>query len=204
MAVSLQYTEDHRGQRADPWWSRRYQAKPAKDANGNGNADPVVTLPLYGRWHALTPRLSKQRDGTPVPDAASVPYAAPIFYDAMTSVPENWIPMIGVHVPGSTREIQLQRGALLRVLDGDPVKPPAKIEPATPSMRTGLDAATPQQYFIAEQEVPRAGTRMTRAFRRTRWRDGRTFVWLSMAKQTGRGEARSRLAFDQIENAPPR
>ena len=29
--------------------------------------DPLVTPPLYGRWHALTPRLHEDRDGTPVP-----------------------------------------------------------------------------------------------------------------------------------------
>jgi len=46
--------------------------------------------------------------------------------------------------------------------------------------------------------IPRAGTRVTRAFQRTRWRDGRTFVWVAMSRETGRGEDRSRLAFDQI------
>ncbi|MBV8759848.1 MAG: hypothetical protein JO257_21340, partial [Deltaproteobacteria bacterium] len=135
----------------------------------------------------------------PAPPAK--PYAAPIFYDAMTSVPENWIPLIAVHVAGSTREIQLQRGAMLRVLPGD-THAPVKIEPATPTMRGGLDIVPSKLRFIAEQEVPRAGTQVTRAFRRTRWRDGRTYVWLGMAKETGKGEARSRLAFDQIESSP--
>jgi hypothetical protein len=61
---------------------------------------------------------------------------------------------------------------------------------------------TPQPYYIAEQEVPRAGTRLVRAFQRTRWRNGATFVWLGTAKETGKGSARSALAFDQIENSP--
>ena len=30
--------------------------------------DPLITSPLYGRWHALTQRLLTNRDGTPVPD----------------------------------------------------------------------------------------------------------------------------------------
>ncbi|MFI6642523.1 hypothetical protein [Streptomyces sp. NPDC050504] len=30
--------------------------------------DPVITPPLYGRWHARTSRLLRERDGTPVPD----------------------------------------------------------------------------------------------------------------------------------------
>ncbi|RAY12576.1 hypothetical protein DPM19_23525 [Actinomadura craniellae] len=29
--------------------------------------DPVITPPLYGRWHALTSRLLSERDGTPIP-----------------------------------------------------------------------------------------------------------------------------------------
>jgi hypothetical protein len=31
---------------------------------GPGDPDPMVTPPLYGRWHALTPRLLTQRDGS--------------------------------------------------------------------------------------------------------------------------------------------
>ncbi len=30
------------------------------------NPDPIITLPLYGHWHALTQRLLVERDGTPV------------------------------------------------------------------------------------------------------------------------------------------
>ncbi|KOV28042.1 hypothetical protein ADK60_19150 [Streptomyces sp. XY431] len=36
-----------------------------------GAADPVITPPLYGRWHARTSRLLSQRDGTPVPAPAN-------------------------------------------------------------------------------------------------------------------------------------
>jgi hypothetical protein len=31
----------------------------------NGDPDPLLTAPLYGRWHALTQRLLTNRDGTP-------------------------------------------------------------------------------------------------------------------------------------------
>src|SRR3954454_13979052 len=33
--------------------------------------DPVITPPLYGRWHALTSRLLFEPDGTPIPAAAT-------------------------------------------------------------------------------------------------------------------------------------
>ena len=124
-------------------------------------------------------------------------YAAPIYYRAMTSAPENWIPMVPVHVQGSNREIELQRGGMLRLLEGD-TEPPVKIEPATLILRRGLDTTPKAPLFVHEEEAPRAGTRVVRAFQRTRWRNGRTLVWLGMSKTTGRGEGASRLAFDQI------
>lgn len=42
----------------------------ANDASGvaEQSDDPVVTLPLYGRWHALQQRLLRERDGTPLPN----------------------------------------------------------------------------------------------------------------------------------------
>ena len=39
-------------------------------------------------------------------------------YQVMNTVPENWSPFIPVHVPGSNREIQLQRAAMPRILPG--------------------------------------------------------------------------------------
>ena len=37
-------------------------------SEGEPDPDPLVTAPLYARWHALTQRLLSERDGTPVPD----------------------------------------------------------------------------------------------------------------------------------------
>jgi len=37
---------------------------------------------------------------------------------------------------------------------------------------------------------------------RTRWRDGRAWVWLGVRKQTGRGEGSSGLSFDRIVDLP--
>jgi hypothetical protein len=136
--------------------------------------------------------------GTPPPPPAA---AAPIRYEAMTSVPENWIPFIPVHVPGSSREIQLQRAAMPRILEGDP-NPPVKVQPRTVLLRQGLDLTPPQTYFVHQEEVPRAGARLVQAFQRTRWIDGLVFTWLRVRKQTGRGEGSSGLGFDQLENVP--
>ncbi len=126
-----------------------------------------------------------------------VPAAAPIRYEVMNSVPENWIPFIPVHVPGSNREIQLQRAALPRVLPGDPA-PAVKIRPRTVVLREGLDRTPPQTYLLHEEEVPRAGARLTQAFQRTRWDGGRVYTWLRVRRQTGRGEGSSGLGFDRL------
>ncbi|MEM7572030.1 MAG: hypothetical protein AAF433_03975 [Bacteroidota bacterium] len=36
--------------------------------NISNNPDPIITAPLYGRWHALTERLLQEADGTNVPN----------------------------------------------------------------------------------------------------------------------------------------
>jgi hypothetical protein len=117
----------------------------------------------------------------------------------ITTVPEEWIPFPPVHVAGSSREIQLQRAALPRIIDGGP-NPPAKVQPRTELLRVGLDAGQP--YVVHEEEVPRPGARVLQAYERTRWTDGRVHVWLRVRRETGRGEGSSGLAFDQIPPAP--
>ncbi|MFL6139404.1 MAG: hypothetical protein ACJ74O_16595 [Frankiaceae bacterium] len=128
--------------------------------------------------------------------------AAPITYSVMSSVPENWIPFVAVHVPGDVRETQLQRAAMPRLIEGDP-SPPALVRPRTSLLRVGLDALSPAPYVVHEEEVPRAGTQVTLTYQRTRWRDGRVVLWLAAQRQTGRGEGSSGLAFDQIIPTPP-
>lgn len=41
----------------------------ADDLNVAGHPDPIITAPLYGTWHALTKRVLKERDGTPITPA---------------------------------------------------------------------------------------------------------------------------------------
>jgi hypothetical protein len=143
----------------------------------------------------------ESRLANPVEQPAPAP-GARVRYQVMTSVPENWIPLIPVHLPGDNREVQLQRGAMPRTIDGDP-NPPSPVRPRTTLLRPGLDAQPPQPYFLHEEAVPRAGTVVRQGFRRTRWRDGRTYVWLATRKQTGRGESSSGLSFDRITDIPP-
>jgi hypothetical protein len=115
----------------------------------------------------------------------------------MNSVPENWIPFIPVHVPGDNRSIQLQRAAMPNIVG---VLPP--VQPKTALLREGLDVPVPRSYFVNEEEVPQSGTRITVAYNRTRWRNGRVCLWLSAQRGTGRGEGSSGLAFDLLVDTP--
>lgn len=118
---------------------------------------------------------------------------APVRYQIMNTVPEQWIPFIPVHIEGDVRETQLQRAALLRILEGD-ANPPEPVRPRTTLMRYNL----PKAYYIHEEEVPRAGTVVSQSYQRTRWIGGKAFIWLGVRKQTGRGEGWSGLRFDAL------
>ena len=134
------------------------------------------------------------------------PNEAKIRYVLGTGVPENWIPFIARHKPGSNRQIRLQRAAMPRLTDqiaGSHVEPRGRI------LRTGLDLVAPdsdepdpqppdRRYFLHEEEVPRSGVIVTRSFQRTRGRNGTVFTWLGRRKETGRGEGSSGLVFDRI------
>jgi hypothetical protein len=133
---------------------------------------------------------------TPAPST----YKAPISYLAMTTVPENWIPFVPVHTENSNREIQLQRASMLRFMEGDDPNKPGKIRPRTKLLREGLDTVPKKAYYLYEEEVPRAGIRVTHSFQRTRWTNGEVIIWLGAQKTTGRGEGSSGLAFDQIKD----
>ncbi|MQA91389.1 MAG: hypothetical protein GEU90_14360 [Gemmatimonas sp.] len=54
---------------------------------------------------------------------------------------------------------------------------------------------------LFEEEVPRAGAHVIRAFQLARWSDGSTHLWLARHKRPGRGEGWSGLRFDVVEPA---
>ncbi len=107
---------------------------------------------------------------------------AKIRYLIGTSVPKNWIPFIPVHKEDSQQEIRLQR---------------AKI-PNAPLPESLLLTEQQPVHFIEEEEVPRAGVIVTRMYKRTRWLNGKTYLWIARNKTIGKGEGWSGLMFDQI------
>jgi hypothetical protein len=49
---------------------------------------------------------------------------------------------------------------------------------------------------LPEEEVPRSGVRITRAYFRTRWTDGGTFLWLARERRGSATSEESGLQFD--------
>lgn len=59
-------------------------------------------------------------------------------------------------------------------------------------------AAPEPPLRLGEEEVPREGAMVERAFRYARWVDGRSLTWLGRRKYGGRGESSSGLRFDSL------
>ena len=114
---------------------------------------------------------------------------ASIRYVLGTTVPENWIPFLPVHKPGSDQDILFQRAAMPK-LDGTP-------DEVVKAKGVLLKEVTP--YYVNEEEVPAAGTLLRRSYQRARWYNGSTFLWIGRYRETGRGQGSSNLRFDQIE-----
>jgi hypothetical protein len=162
---------------------------------------------LGGAWNGY----ERAQAGVPTPPekkasaSAEAPRPAdvPLEYLIETTVPENWIPLVPVAVSpvagGKNLRVMLQRSAMERVVtdgttnpDGTPHTAVQKVQPFGAILRS-MDA----NHRVAEAEVPREGLTMTRSYKRARWIDGSTHIWLTTERSTGLGEARSGLAFDQ-------
>lgn len=128
------------------------------------------------------------RAGRTAPVPAGTPAGA-LRYRIASTVPPHWIPFLPVRV-GSA--MMLERGEVLADPDPggqQPTRPLGRIlESDRPSLR------------LFEEEVPRAGVRVTRAHQLARGPDGRAHLWLGRRKTTARhGDARSGLRFDTLE-----
>ena len=138
------------------------------------------------------PRPGSERAGAiPDPPASS---GDGLHYRLQTTVPVNWIPFVPVQIDDARRAVALERAAMQRDIYGvlTAVQPVGRV--LQPS---GL--AEPAHYRVAEEEVPRSGTRVLRAVRRTRWIDGSTHLWTARRRRTGSGETTSGLRYDVVD-----
>ena len=107
-----------------------------------------------------------------------------IRYVLGTRVPDNWIPFIAVHTDTALTEIQLQRARMI----------------GSPGAKGVVLTEVEKKYLIHEEEVPRAGVIVERSYQRTRWLNGKTYMWIGRRKEAGRGEGWSGLLFDRIQD----
>jgi hypothetical protein len=139
-------------------------------------------LPL-DRHQALQELRQREEQAQELAEPGSTsPSSGPLQYRAMSDVPDQWFPLLPVKT--GPRSIALGLGEV-----------PGRPASATPVGRilAGLGPA----LFVPEEEVPREGTRVTRAWQYARWIDGSTWVWVGRRRRIGRGEGSSGLRFDE-------
>ena len=105
-------------------------------------------------------------------------------YRLSSETPEHWFPLLPVAV--GTTSMALRLGEIATHPPGN-VPLGRVLEP--------YDAQT----LIREEEVPRAGVRVLRAWQQARWVDGSTHLWVGRRKRVGRGEGSSGLRWDTAE-----
>ena len=165
-----------------PALTARIEAAPVEEAHFL--RDEMANM-VWAVEHRVASKLGEPLDpsiGYYQPAAAENTTGAPRYVLGAT-VPPNWRPFIPARLPGSVRSIRLQRARM----------------PDQPQQPLGRVLDVPSPYFVAEEEVPRAGRKITRAFQRARWIDGATFLWIGRAAPFGRGEGSSGLVFDAVE-----
>lgn len=190
----------HSGDVADAWRGRYFWVPPSLSFVQEG--EPIEEV-LFGRdemanlaWaiEAAVPDATGKGVETrlllpepPKPPEPADPSAS-ARYTLGTTVPENWVPLLPVHLPGSIADVRFQRGQM----------PPTAA--GAPSRRGVMLNEIPTPFYIAEEEVPVSGLTVSRRAQRSRWYGGRTCLWIGRARETGRGAAASHLRFDQIDD----
>lgn len=119
-----------------------------------------------------------------------------LVYHMATDVPDHWIPMVPIRVPSQSTggnsglgTIRLRRGQMFR----------QGVENTSPTGPLGEILDPGKKLILFEEEIPRAGIKVSRIFQYTRWIDGSSHLWMGRRKSTGRGEGWSGLRFDIIE-----
>lgn len=112
-------------------------------------------------------------------------------YLLATTVPDHWIPLVPVRLPGTSRSIRLRRGQMLRPNSGDDAISGLASRPM------GRIIGGDEPLLLYDEQIPRAGVRFTRAFQYARWSDGSAHLWIGRRRGPGRGEGSSGLRYDE-------
>jgi hypothetical protein len=148
----------------------------------------ALDLPVDGYEQYLA-RLRLEPAATPAPVAAAGPN---IGYTLEHPVPDNWIPMLPVL--NASGALLLRRGTMdIPGPDGTVIalQPHSSIlEPGTP-------------FYLTDRVVTPIGVDVQKYWRRTRWTDGSSAVWVARQTNPGAGLAHSGLMFDYLRSESP-
>jgi hypothetical protein len=120
------------------------------------------------------------------PPADVPPSTDPLRYQLGTKVPLHWVPFLPVKLASPANQI--------RLVEADP----RGVARPSPAGRILRPPAIPNGPFtLLEEDVPREGVRVRRLVVRTRWHDGKSYLWVERRRSLGSGETQSGLRFDQ-------
>ncbi|MGH8639317.1 MAG: hypothetical protein ACREUZ_19450, partial [Burkholderiales bacterium] len=146
-------------------------------ANMAWAVEHVVQGPVEQR---LEPAAEPDALESELPQPSAIPR-----YRLATAMPSHWIPLLPQRTSANTPSLRLVRAAMLAPDGTNAVR----------RARSELLNAVPR-LALYDEEVPRAGVKVTRQFESTRWISGSSLLWLGLRKHVGKGEGSSALRFD--------
>jgi hypothetical protein len=117
------------------------------------------------------------------PEPDSEPGSYELVWRLATPVAKTWIPFVARPDDDGTR--RLRKGCLLDTPTGEEREARSRLLEHVETLR--------------EEEVTRAGIRVTTVDQLARWYDGRSFAWRGREKRPARGEVSSHLRFDAAD-----
>lgn len=135
--------------------------------------------------------LQRLRSEPPPDPPQPIPGGPSIWYSLGTTVPDNWIPFVPVTAKDGS--LMLRRGKMARAVKGVA----SSADQTIPARGHILEPGT-SPYLLFDRAVPQAGAEVARYFRRTRWSDGSTLLWIARRSRPGKGPGWAGLQFDVI------